>query len=146
MNTSRRELSWLLPVLLAGAARAEEEKADELASACYPFDKLPVNKNAKNGNEIRQVFSGETHEGCPVDLHITTLQPGQMPHPAHTHVHEEMIVMEAGTLEVTISGKSTRIGPGSVAVVKSQELHGWKNVGDAPATYFVLALGHKQAG
>ena len=138
----------LLPALLAAAAPAAEkgEKKDALLpSSCYPFDSLPVNKNPKNGNEIRQVLTGTTHEGFPIDLHITTLQPGQMPHPAHTHVHEEMIMMETGTLEVVISGKPTRIGPGAVAFVKSQELHGWKNVGDGPATYFVLAIGHKQA-
>lgn len=55
-----------------------------------------------------------------------------------------MVLMETGTLEVTISGKATQIGPGSVAYVHSQERHGWKNVGSAAATYFVLAIGHRQ--
>lgn len=142
---SRRELNVLLPALAAAfQARGADAKDALLPSACFPFEKLPVKKNAENGNEIRQVFTGTTHEGYPIDLHITTLQAGQMPHPAHTHVHEEMIFIETGTLEVTISGKPTRIGPGSVAYVKSMELHGWKNVGDSPSTYFVLAIGHQK--
>lgn len=137
MTPTRRELSFLLPVLLSATN-------DVLPSACYAFEELPVKKNAKTGNETRQVFAGETHEHYPIDLHVTTLQPGQMPHPAHTHVHEEMIMIETGELEVTISGKASRIGPGSTAYVKSMELHGWQNVGKTPATYFVLAVGHRQ--
>ena len=145
MESSRRELSLLLPALLAAQAAAAEKSGTVLPSKCYPFESLPVKKNAGNGNETRQVFNGTTHEGFPVDMHITTLQPGQMPHPEHTHVHEEMIMMQTGMLEVTISGRSTKIGPGSVAYVMSNEKHGWKNVGDTPSTYFVLAIGRQEA-
>jgi quercetin dioxygenase-like cupin family protein len=111
------------------------------ASKCYPYDGLEVKTNPKNHNETRNVLDGLTHNNVHVDLHITTLGPGQMPHPAHTHVHEEMIMVQKGTLEVTILGKGTKIGPGSVAYVHSNELHGWKNIGDTPAEYFVLAIG-----
>lgn len=135
----------MLPALLAAqAAEAADKSGTVLPSHCYPFESLPVKKNA-NGGESRQVFTGTTHEGFPIDMHITTLAPGQMPHAAHTHVHEEMIMVQTGTLEVTILEKTTRIGPGSVAYVMSNEKHGWKNVGDAPSTYFVLAIGRQQA-
>jgi quercetin dioxygenase-like cupin family protein len=76
-----------------------------------------------------------------VEIHETELGPGMMPHAAHRHDSEEMLLIREGTLEVTISGKSTRLGPGSVAFVASNEEHGWKNVGDTRARYFVLALG-----
>ena len=133
----------MIPLLFSATeSGSASDQESILPSGCYSFDELPV-KKATNGNETRQVFTGETHEGYPIDLHLTTLQPGNMPHPAHTHVHEEMVFMQAGTLEVTIMGKAKRIGPGSVAFVHSQELHGWKNVGDTPATYFVLAMGHQ---
>jgi quercetin dioxygenase-like cupin family protein len=145
MDTSRRQFNSFLPTLLVLQAAAAEKGGTVLPSKCYSFDSLPVKRNAQNGNETRQVFTGLTHEGFPVDLHITTLQPGQMPHPAHSHVHEEMIFMQTGTLEVTITGNSTKIGPGSVAYVMSNEKHSWKNVGDAPATYFVLAIGRQQS-
>jgi len=49
-------------------------------------------------------------------------------------------VPQKGALEVTIASKSTRLGPGSVARVHSNEQHGWKNVGNAPAQYFMLAI------
>ena len=145
MEASRRELNLLLPLLLAAQAGAAETSGTVLPSKCYPFESLPVKRNAQNGNETRQVFTGTTHEGFPVDLHVTTLQPGQMPHPPHTHVHEEMIMIQKGTLEVTITDHVTKIGPGSVAYVLSREKHGWKNVGETPATYFVLAIGKQGA-
>jgi len=49
-------------------------------------------------------------------------------------------MVREGLMEVTISGKVSRLGPGSVAYVASQEHHGWKNVGSGRAHYFVLAL------
>ena len=53
-----------------------------------------------------------------------------------------MIFIREGTLEVTISGKSVQLGPGSAALVASNEEHGWRNVGSGRARYFVLALGN----
>ena len=144
MEASRRELGLLLPALLAAQAAAAEKNGTVLPSKCYSFESLPVKRNAQTGNETRQVFTGTTHEGFPIDLHITTLQPGQMPHPEHAHVHEELMMIQTGTLEFTIMGNATKIDPGSVAYVKSNERHSLKNVGDTPATYFVLAIGRQQ--
>jgi quercetin dioxygenase-like cupin family protein len=138
MEYSRRDLGVLLPALFAARAAGQNQV---LPSKCYPFESLSVKTNPKNHNEGREVFDGLTHNNVHIDLHLTTLAPGQMPHPAHTHVHEEMIMIQEGTLEVTIMDKATKIGPGSVAYVHSNEKHGWKNVGSTPAQYFVLAIG-----
>ena len=53
-------------------------------------------------------------------------------------------MIHEGTLEVTISGRSAKLGPGSVAYVASGEEHGWRNVGTTRAQYFVLALGQEK--
>jgi mannose-6-phosphate isomerase-like protein (cupin superfamily) len=141
MEYSRRDLSLLLPALFAAASQAAAENGP-LPSKAYPFDSLPVKVNEKNHNQSRQVFRGETYQNVPIDLHITTLMPGEMPHPPHHHTHEELMLIQKGTLEFTISGQSSRVGPGSVVFIHSQDLHGLKNVGDAPAQYFVLAIGN----
>lgn len=132
-------------MLAAIAASRTEAAPQTLPSRCYEFGSLPEKTNPDNHNETRDVFDGLTHDGVHVDMHITTLMPGQMPHAPHQHEWEELIMLQTGTLEVTVLGKSTRIGPGSVAYVHSNEEHGWNNVGDSPAQYFVLAVGRPKS-
>ena len=139
MSPSRRELAFLFPALLS-AANAESV----LPSKCYLFESLPVKKNPKTGMETREVFRGKAETGCPLAMHISILPPGQMPHAAHHHRHEEMMLVKAGTLEATIAGKITRVGPGSVIYINSNDEHGLKNVGTVPAQYFVLEIGTDQ--
>jgi quercetin dioxygenase-like cupin family protein len=139
MELNRRDLAALLPLLFQARARADEA---QLPSKAFPFEQLPA-KKSKNGNEQRAVLNGLTHAGCPLEVHITSLPPGGAPHPPHHHEHEEMILVQEGTMEVTISGKSTRLGPGSAAFVHSNEEHGWHNVGDTRAQYFVVAIGRQ---
>jgi quercetin dioxygenase-like cupin family protein len=139
MNFSRRDFGYLLSALTA--ARVATAQTPTLPSKTYAFDDLPVRNNG--ANKSRAVLEGNTHGGFPVEMHITELAPGLAPHPPHHHAHEEMIMIREGTLEVTISGKSTKLGPGSVAYVASNEEHGWQNVGTTRAQYFVLALGRE---
>jgi len=100
---------------------------------------MTVKKNA-NGNDQRAVFDEVTHGKFPVELHITSLAAGMMPHAAHKHVHEEAVMLRTGLLDVTIEGKTTRLTAGSVPGVKSHELHGGKNPGPESAGDFVIAL------
>jgi quercetin dioxygenase-like cupin family protein len=137
MTFSRRDLGRLLPALAATAAAAEDPKV--LPSRAWKYEDLPVKKNGVN--ESRDVFKGVTHSNFPIDLHITKLAAGSAPHPPHKHLREEMVMLEMGNLDVTIEGKTTRLTPGSVAYVHSNEMHGWTNPGPGPAQYFVLALG-----
>ena len=76
-----------------------------------------------------------------MEVHETTLAPGSSPHPPHHHKHDEMFLMSKGSLEVTIAGKTTVIGPGSAAYVHSEEVHGVRNPGTVDAQYFVVATG-----
>jgi quercetin dioxygenase-like cupin family protein len=136
MDFSRRDLSRLLPLLAAAQAAGQ---SGQLASQTYRFEDLPV--HGEGPNREWPVFEGMSHAGVRIELHETELAPGQMPHPAHHHTHEEMILVREGTMEVTIAGKSARLGPGGVGFVASNDEHGWRNVGTGRARYFVLAVG-----
>jgi quercetin dioxygenase-like cupin family protein len=137
VDYSRRDLGFLS---LLAAAAAKATAAENVApSQMHRFEDLPVKVNGKNRS--RAVLKGETHSGFPIEMHMTELGPGQAPHPPHHHVHEEMIMIQSGTVEVTISGKTANLGPGSSAYVASNEEHGWRNIGEGPALYFVLAIG-----
>jgi quercetin dioxygenase-like cupin family protein len=136
MDFSRRDLSFVLPLLAAAKGAAQNRV---LASQMHRYEDLKV--EVEGPNRGRAILEGETHAGVPIELHETELAPGQMPHPAHHHVHDEMILVREGTMEVTINGRSATLGPGSVGFVASGEEHGWRNVGTNRARYFVLAVG-----
>ena len=138
MNYSRRDLALLLPAVAAASAQAQTD-SQVLPARAYKYEDLPVkvNKTSKG----RAVLRGDTHSGYPVELHLTELDPGQAPHAPHRHVHEEIFMLREGTVDMTISGKTTRLGPGSVAYIASNELHGLINSGTEAAHYFVIALG-----
>jgi len=142
MKLTRRDLTALLPALaVAQSAAPQTQEKPVLASKTYRFEDLPVVVNGDN--KTRAVFIGKTHTGFPVDMHITELGPGQAPHPSHHHVHEEVLMLQTGVLEVTILDKVTRVTAGGVVYVNSNEEHGWKNPGPGRAQYFVMAIGRE---
>jgi len=118
-----------------GAAAQE----GSMPSAMYPFEKLPI-RTPKNA-QIRDVLKGKLATGESLEVHETTLPPGGAPHAAHHHVHSEMWLIREGTVELTVSGTISLLGPGSVGFVHSNDEHGIKNAGATPATYFVVAVG-----
>src|SRR5215471_1990574 len=136
MKLSRRDLALLAPVI-AGA----QTPKPTLSTKVYKYEDLPVKPNG--ANEGRAVFDGKTHTGYPVELHITDLGPGMAPHAPHHHVHEEVLMLRSGQLEVTIEDVTTTATAGSVIYVNSNEQHGWKNPGPGRAQYFVIAVGPK---
>jgi mannose-6-phosphate isomerase-like protein (cupin superfamily) len=136
MTYSRRDLSLLLPVLAASRVSAQPAP---LPTKAYAYNELPVKTNGVN--KSRAVLKGTTHSGFPIELHMTELGPHAAPHPPHKHVHEELVMIRTGTLEVTMQGRTATYGPGSVIYLASNDEHGWKNAGEEPAEYFVIALG-----
>jgi quercetin dioxygenase-like cupin family protein len=145
---TRRELSVLLPVIGAlGSTKGsglnnEPDEAVLLHSAGYAFDKLPV-KQSSGGATTRPVLHGRLGTGEFVEIHETTLLPGQMPHPAHKHRHSEFMFVREGSVQFTANGQAQEFGPGGIVYAASEEMHGLKNVSNAPANYFVIAIGRE---
>lgn len=143
MDHRRREIVRLIPALAAFAAAARAEEKAALPAKAYSFEELPVRKDG--GNSYRAIFDGLARGSFRLELHETELAAGSTPHPPHHHAHEEMFLIREGQLEVTLDGRATRLGPGSAAFVASNIEHGIRNIGSAPAQYFVLALGSDQS-
>jgi mannose-6-phosphate isomerase-like protein (cupin superfamily) len=137
MKMSRRHFGFVAP-LLAHAQKATEQR--QLTSGAFRFEDVPAHRNGSI--DVRQFVKGTNRKGIPIDLHESDLGPGEMPHPPHEHVHEEILLINQGQVDITIVGKTTRLTPGSVAYIASGERHGWKNSGTTRARYFVLALGN----
>ena len=143
MSLTRRELCLLVPSTLLPSLVTETElqtdQSGDLPSAMYTYDKLPLHNS--NSAAIRSVLKGKLATGESVEVHETTLPPGGAPHPPHRHPHSEMWLIREGTVDITVTDTTTRLGPGSVGFVRSNDEHGIKNVGLTPATYFVVAIG-----
>ena len=140
MKLSRRELPLLLPAL---AAAQSSESKDLLPSQALRREDLAARKSGTI--LMRQMLKGGTHNAYQVDLHESELPAGEAPHAPHKHVHEEMLFIREGLLDVVIAGKTTRLGSGSVAYFASGQEHGWRNAGNTTAIYLVLALGDDRA-
>ena len=140
MKPSRRELALLMPALpMAGGGVG----ADLLSSAVVRSEDVPARRSGMLS--ARQMLRGSTRSGFRIDLHESELPPGEAPHPPHHHIHEEILLVREGVLEITINGRPAKAGPGSVVYVASNQEHGWRNAGSVPARYFVMALGDDRA-
>lgn len=136
MNHTRRALALVFPAIAAAQSRPQPAA---LPSKAFRFDQLSGRQSGTI--KLYQILTGDTHTGYRLDLHESELPGGGVPHAPHRHVHEELLFIREGELEVTVNGQVTRLGPGSCAYMASNDLHGYRNPGTAPAKYFVLALG-----
>ena len=153
MNVSRRNLGLLIPSLLAVSASGLDaqqgaappaadnsvEKLPVMRTQQFKYDELPVTTNGQNRQ--RRMFTAKTHTGFKIESHQSDIAPGEVNHPPHQHLREEMMLIREGLMELMIAGKPYRLGPGDVGVIGSNELHNAKNVGTGRATYFIVNIG-----
>ncbi len=154
MKYSRRDLGLLLPALAAAGASAQSltsgnapaaatnnsvEKLPVIKTHAYLYNEVPVTSNGKNTS--RRMFTAKTHTGFKIESHSSDIAPGEVNHPPHQHLREEMMLVREGVMELTISGKPYRLGPGDVGVIGSNEMHNAKNVGTTRALYFIVNIG-----
>ena len=86
----------------------------------------------------RDVMRAATPTLEELEIHITTLNAGQVSHEPHRHQAEELLIVKEGMVETLQNGKATRLGPGSIIFHSSNDLHNIRNVGSIPATYHVV--------
>lgn len=74
----------------------------------------------------RKVFSGD---GATLALH--RLMPGHEPRP-HSHVHEQIVYILAGTIRFHVGDEEHLVGPGGLLAIPSNVRHWGEVVGDEP--------------
>jgi mannose-6-phosphate isomerase-like protein (cupin superfamily) len=153
VKCSRRDLGFLIPSLMAAGAIALDaqqptpapaadnavEKLPVMKTQHFKYDQLPVTVNGKN--KRLSMFTAKTHTGFKIESHSSEIAPGEVNHPPHQHLREEMMLIREGTMELTIAGKAYRLGPGDVGVIGSNEMHNAKNVGTTIGRYFIINIG-----
>jgi XRE family transcriptional regulator, regulator of sulfur utilization len=113
-----------------------QEPGPLLDSTAWPWQAMNAKKTEVG--ELRQVVREPTRTLDELEMHITTLNPHTASHPPHTHPNEEMVIVKEGTLRAHVNGRETVVGPGSVLFFASMQPHAVQNIGDTPATYFVI--------
>ena len=121
---------------LTGVAAMQQPAAQPLGSQVFDWTKMTAKPNATC--EVRSVVRAPTVTLDELEMHITTLKPGEASHAPHQHPNEELLIIREGNVEALVSGELKRIGPGSIIFQASNQLHNIKNVGDTPATYHVI--------
>lgn len=121
-----------------GAITAIQATPTVIGQSVFPWDKMVAHPTAVG--EVRSVAKGPTATLDELEMHVTTLNPGQSPHPPHRHPNEELIILDKGIVETLVDGKWIRVEPGSVIFNASNALHGLRNVGDSPAQYHVVSF------
>ncbi len=123
---------------VAGIALAESNGKPVMHSCVFNWADLKV-EPTKVG-ERRAVFEAPTPALGDLECHITTLNPGQIPHLPHHHPDEELIIVKEGTMEAMQNGHTNIVTTGGIIFEASNEPHGLKNIGTTPATYYVFKI------
>lgn len=121
---------------VAAMAWAQSTAPAKLPSSNFEWAELRVAPSATG--EKRAVLSAPTATLDQLAVHVTTINPGERAHDPHRHWEEELIIVKEGTVESMQNGETKTLGPGSVVFEASNDLHGLKNVGQTPASYYVI--------
>lgn len=87
---------------------------------------------------VRRYMDGPAGGLKHVLVSQTTLKAGQEPHPPHSHPDAEILIITEGSAEVSLRGKASRIGPGGLLYAAPNDIHGIRNSGSVPMTYYVF--------
>ena len=74
------------------------------------------------------------------------IDPGKTPHAPHTHVEEEIMIVESGRGEIFCDGKTTKVGPGSVMFTTPNAPHGITNTGETPLVFYFVKWAPRPKG
>jgi XRE family transcriptional regulator, regulator of sulfur utilization len=123
----------IVAMALVGAPAPAQEPV--LGSVAITWEEIQARPG---GGRARQVLRQPTATLDELEMHVTWLPAGQSSHAPHTHPNEEVIIIREGTLDAFQNGKTTRVGPGAILFMASNQPHNVTNVGDTTAVYHVI--------
>ena len=136
---TRRDVAVAATVLLvAGATILFAQSAGKAVLHCATFNWADLKVVPTKTGERRMVFDAATPTLANLECHITTLNPGESPHPPHQHADEELMIVKEGTVEALQGDRTNLVTAGGIIFEAANERHGLRNVGTNPATYYVI--------
>ena len=126
-------LGTLAGVALAAGAAAPQltasssQGAPPMGSSVFPWESVTATPTKVGA--VRRFFRAPTATLDELEYHVTTLNPGQSPHPPHQHPNEELIIVKEGAVEAYLNGGWTPASTGSVIFNASNQPHTVRNTG-----------------
>src|SRR5215467_15982528 len=122
MLTKRDSLVALLAVCATLAVVTQGQTEKPLMGSSV-FDWNAIEAQPTKVGSTRKFFQAPTATLDELECHVTTLNPGEAPHPPHKHPDEELIIVKEGLVESNLNGEIRRLGPGSVIFQASNQMH-----------------------
>jgi mannose-6-phosphate isomerase-like protein (cupin superfamily) len=130
----RRDVMKLAGVNALAALGFAATAGSKLPTTTIVAEKVKLTK--EEFGDLRIYFEGATDQVKSMTAGSVLLKPGMSPHPPHQHPEEEFMVVTEGTGEISMDGKITKVGPGSMMYSAAQRLHGIVNTGKTPLLFY----------
>jgi len=108
--------------------------ANKLPNSALHADQTKVDKQPFG--ELRIYYDGPTDQLKAMTAGSLLLKVGMSPHPPHEHPEEEIMVIAEGEGEISVEGKLSKVGPGSMMYCAANHLHGIVNTGKTPLLFY----------
>src|SRR5580698_10208678 len=102
-------------------------------------------EGAAPGAKAYVQFNGPTEQLAALASGFVMLEPGAQPHPPHRHPEEEIMIVGGGTGEFFLNGVTTQVKTGDAIFAEANVLHGVRNTGQTPMTFYFIKLMGKRA-
>lgn len=120
------------------------EDATRIETEVRPIT-VPLEGNARVGWRPHKFFRGLTEVHDLITCHASVLSPGKIPHPPHSHLEEEILIVLDGEAELLI-GDGPEVEratvhpakPGMFAYYPAYQHHTIRNAGQGPLTYLMF--------
>ena len=135
---TRRDLFVAGAAMLFTLSAVNSARTQNKVMGSSIFDWQSIEAKPTKIGATRRFFQAPTATLDELECHVTTLNPGETPHPPHQHPDEEIIIIKEGTVESLVNGQLKTVGPGSVIFQAANQSHSIRNVGKTSATYHVF--------
>jgi uncharacterized cupin superfamily protein len=106
---------------------------------------LPLPENRAGGWAPYHLFKGPTPSLAFMGCHVSVLSPGRCPHPPHSHIEEELLIIldGEGSIEIAAGQDDTSprvetLTPGQFSYYPAWQHHTIRNRSARPVTYLMF--------